>query len=346
MAGDSTVTTGNFGSQLLQRLGLPNTPAYQGIIHAWLHAESGSPTSGNPGWKYNNPLNTRCYDWDTAKIGCWTTKDGGRFAIYPDLGTALDSYTGHGFLGAANYASIRNAKSPAQLASAITSSNWDAGHYASYTFDKQKGILALALQNGYVGYTSLGGIVAGAGNPIQTAVSNTASTASALGGVPGAIVNFFGGIVENAVLNMLAMALGFIFVIIGLWMFLKNQDNPTDAIRDMANAGLDLGLAAAAPEYAGAAGGAKGLGRKVGQRRASKASARGSGAGIRVEDAMRDSAPAGESPETPRVPVPRGYYARRMRDVKVEVIVPERKRLGSGMKLVGPGAIKLGPPKG
>lgn len=134
-----------------------------------------------------------------------------------------------------------------------------------------------------------------------------------------------------------AVVLGFIFVTIGLVMFLKGTNSPTDAIREVANDTIKAtGTVAAAAVDPALAAGVASAGRGAGSRSSNKG--RGAPApNIPVGDAagMRDSAPAGQSSETPRSRLPVGYYHNRLNRVRVTVV--KQKPLNSGIKLVGPG---------
>lgn len=348
MAGDSTVNPGNFASVLLGRMGLPTTSPYQAIINTWLHAESGSSSSGNPGWEYNNPLNASCYDWDTNKIGCWTAQGGHRFAIYPNLNAAVDTYVGSGFLGSGPYKAIINAKSPLQLANAISGSPWDAAHYSGHVYGGQKGIAALALQNGYITPTALGapgaaptGITGGSSNPPASTSSSGGSPLDAVTGIPGAIIGFLGGTIQSVIFDGMAILLGLIFVVVGLIMFLKGTSSPVEGVRAGANMAVDAGLAAAAPEGVVSA---RSFGRAAGSYYSKKAKAKpgyASGAGIRVEDIVHDEAPASFSSETPRALVVLPEIRQRQKRPPMKNVTPREGRLTSGER-----GLTVGPKRG
>jgi len=157
---------------------------------------------------------------------------------------------------------------------------------------------------------------------------------------------------KGLLLDGVALFIGIIFVIIGLIMFLKGTSSPTEAVRGVANDAIGTAkvAAAAAVDPALAAGVAS--------------AGKGSGAprpNINVNNAagMRDSAPAGQSTETPRTRLPQSYYHNRLNRVRVTVVRKEPKGIGSGIKLVGPGmpvipmpgaislpgAIELNPPQ-
>lgn len=312
VAGDGTVTPGNFATALLSALGKPTSGAWPEVINAWTRAEG---PSGGAAWQNNNPLNVPCYDWDTTKVGCWTATNGRKFARYPNLETAVNTYVGSGLLGGPTYGypAIRNATTPLDFANAITASKWDGGHYAQYT---------QTAPNGRMTYTGIAALVAQQnGNLFPVggqSASGTPGNTSASGGNPGggpdlnpfdwasgalgAFLKGLFGTAEGVILNLMVLILGVIFVVIGLWMLLRQEDSPNGAIKDMigvlatrgAMGGMAEGVATApsAPTMRTAT--------MAGPRYKQKQRAERQyiGADIKVEDAI--NVPE-QSPETPRV---------------------------------------------
>lgn len=192
------------------------------------------------------------------------------------------------------------------------------------------GTVVLAGKGGSVTVSKdTGQVVQGAGNP---------GTAPDIGGIWGAIIGFFGGTIQNLFFDGAAITIGFIFVIIGLIMFLKGTSSPTEAVRSAANDAVGAATMAAtgavSPELA--AGVAANRGRRGAATRPN----------ININDAagVRDSAP-GFSSETPRVSVPQGYYHRKADRIRVTVVRQDKPSIPSGIKLVGPGAIPMTAPK-
>lgn len=137
----------------------------------------------------------------------------------------------------------------------------------------------------------------------------------ALSGIPKAIADFFGGTIESIVLDGFAILIGFIFVIIGLIMFLKGTSSPTEAIRETANDAIKGATMAAAatvdPAIAAGVASAGGKGKTKGRPVMPDID-------VKTAAGMRDSAP-GYSPETPRLPGDGStYYTRKRRQRTVE----------------------------
>ncbi len=125
------------------------------------------------------------------------------------------------------------------------------------------------------------------------------------------IANVINQSIQDVAFDGAAILLGFVFVIVGLIMFLKGTDSPVQAVRETANDAVGLAAAAYAPEIAGARASIMSKApRPVPKEPVSFAQATG----------MRDSAPASYSPETPRVePRSVGYYANRRKRGKASI---------------------------
>lgn len=140
VAGDGVVTQGNFGSSLLQQLGMPSSPAWVDIVNQWVASEGGFNASLAKAT--NNPLNARCnsakaqrgatsyflwgYAADTGATGCTTSG----FIIWPNLEDAVAGYA-ELLHTSSHYVGIRNAQSPDALKAAIIASPWAGGHYGN-----------------------------------------------------------------------------------------------------------------------------------------------------------------------------------------------------------------------
>lgn len=211
MAGDGTVTSGNFASQLLQSLGLPNTPAYQTVINQWVASEGGynAPLAQLT----HNPLNARCnyqrarlgavsyflYGLDQAAGATGCTTQG--FVIYPNLGSAVQAYTAQ--LHEPQYKAIPVATSPAALKSAIIASPWAAGHYNH-------------------GSSWAGGTAQPSGEP-QPSSGGTTPPGSGLDLNP---FDALGGIwsgITGAIGNAALILMGGLLILLGVWSLLKQQ---------------------------------------------------------------------------------------------------------------------------
>lgn len=309
VAGDGTVTPSSFGSALLSALGKPTSGPWDQVVNAWLRAESGNPSSGSPGWRYNNPLNTECGSFDTLKVGCWTGQGGRQFAIYPNLDTAVQAYTSHSFLGsgAHGYAYITGATTPLDMANAITKSDWDAGHYAQYTAPQYHrapltGIAALVAQGGGGTFPTGGGTVSGTPLPSSPGLDlNPVDWITK--GFGGFLGNLF-GTAAGVILNIVVLFIGIIFVVIGAWMLARDEDSTGKATRDLVTtlaAGAKVG-GNATGDFA-ASGSVRDqammLNAQTASRRESRLSTPPIGADIKVEKAM--GVPE-QSPDTPRFP--------------------------------------------